>query len=233
MDGTVLTYWHSGNYDGNLAAAEVFTVWRLSWHLAGWKTVLLSEVDTRSSPGICDYGRLLRRHPTVNPKDYEYACFLRWEAYKQWMREHGVSEVLVTDNDVVNCGYTPDDWGVDRGQLPRGLDFCLLGHDQTPSIAWLNPQGADTLRGWFSHLERGDIECINGQAHVSDQTVIANRWERLGYATPEQRRDRPHLCSDLAVPIPAPLRHCSNRGCHKTGNSDKAAAMAKLFLGTR
>jgi len=73
--------------------------WKQSWTAHGWQPEVLTINDCEFKAGELDK---LRAYPSQNPIEYELACWARWVA----MRYRGG---LMTDYDVMNYGFTPED----------------------------------------------------------------------------------------------------------------------------
>ena len=66
--------------DSVLGAWATIAAWRTAWEQAGWRTRVLNESHAQQHPHYNILKLKLARLPTVNPKDYELACFLRYVA---------------------------------------------------------------------------------------------------------------------------------------------------------
>jgi len=86
------------NYD------KLIDIWQKSWKYYGWDPVILTLDDVKQHK---DYNRLLKiceDRPTVNPKNFETLCFLRW------LSMHDKSG-WYADVDMINYGFEPTDYG--------------------------------------------------------------------------------------------------------------------------
>ena len=204
MTTTVLTYHHRGA-EMPREDYRIFSLWEHSWRSAGWTPLLLDASAAELHPRYED----LRRHalflPTVNPVIYELSCYLRWLAYASIVEAGG--PMLVSDFDVVNRGYTPDDWALDAGSLPRGWPFTLLCEDMTPALACVSTGGVETLLSWFLSATVADYESHDGRPHCSDQVVIGRRWPKWAQLVDAVR---PRICAEARTwDGDASLVHCS------------------------
>lgn len=69
--------------------------WKNSWSENGWEPVVLGPIDVQIDPEVA---KAFASIPTINPKEYELACWHRWLA----MRERGG---LLVDYDVLPYGF--------------------------------------------------------------------------------------------------------------------------------
>lgn len=79
----------------NLALVEL---WKEAWMKAGWTPVVLGEEDAAKSPLYRVAKRIFEGFPTVNPKAYEMACYLRAVAMSEiggWMADFDVFPLLM------------------------------------------------------------------------------------------------------------------------------------------
>ena len=83
---------------------EEIAVWKASWERYGWRTEVLNHSAVEEYPGLADLERRFCLLPTVNPKAFEMACYLRWLALAM------VGGGLLTDYDCLNMGFTPEEY---------------------------------------------------------------------------------------------------------------------------
>ena len=79
---TVCTYFEplGLNMDDDNKTREMLEVWRDSWSKQGWETKVLTEKDAALHPNYTEIKHTLLKLPTVNSKEYELSCYLRWVA---------------------------------------------------------------------------------------------------------------------------------------------------------
>ena len=79
---------------------EIIEIWKESWRKNGWNPIVLDQQSINCSDVEIEY---LENLPSVNPKKYEMACFLRWNAMSN------IGGGWMCDYDVINLGFSPDD----------------------------------------------------------------------------------------------------------------------------
>lgn len=107
--------------------AKLVELWKRSWEQQGWEATVLGRSDAERSPYFAELSRAADRLPTVNPKEYERACYIRHGAF------HEVAEVVVwsvfTDYDIINYGFTPNDLQAQRLRgITNSRDVFHLDH---------------------------------------------------------------------------------------------------------
>lgn len=68
---------HQESYETELA---LLLLWQKRWQEIGYGTVVLNESHARAHPLYAEYVRKVDTFPSVNRRDYERACWLRWLA---------------------------------------------------------------------------------------------------------------------------------------------------------
>lgn len=95
--------------------------WRASWRRQGWEPVVLTRRHAEAHPDFGWYSAEMGSLPTVNYRDYELACWIRWLALAQVMRPREVA--VFSDYDVFNRAFTPQDaLATAHGSKPVNLD---------------------------------------------------------------------------------------------------------------
>lgn len=90
-------------YDDSVGAPTpgLIQLWRESWRRNGWTPSVLSPADAIRHPAYKDLKKRIALYPTINPRAYEDACYLRWLALATCKRG------WMTDYDVINNGFAP------------------------------------------------------------------------------------------------------------------------------
>lgn len=73
---------------------EILMVWKKAWAEAGWFPQILTEEDAKAHPEYQQLREKFMSLPTVNSKDYEVSCFMRYVAMAAagggWMTDYDV-----------------------------------------------------------------------------------------------------------------------------------------------
>ena len=80
---------------------EILSLWAASWRMNGWNPVILGRDIARRHPLYEPFLAKVNSMPTVNGREYETACYLRWLAMVV------VGGGLMVDDDVVNLHQPP------------------------------------------------------------------------------------------------------------------------------
>lgn len=184
-------------------------LWKRSWDARGWSPVVLDCQVAQRHPAFERFDRLVRSYPTVNPEDYEAACFERWLALDQ------VGGGLMTDYDVLNA----------RLPYPHNMPDAPLvacDVDRVPCAVYTQAGGAAEMVRWFSNRRRvlKAITSEQGHPHVSDMHVFKSCFH--GPVVP--------LCGLYGGPdnTPTPLWHVASAVTKCTGR-DKLIFLEHVF----
>lgn len=133
--------------------------WKGIWACAGFEPIILGVKDFHKHPKYKVMDAKFHSFPTVNPKRYEIACFRRWCAM-------AVIGGFMVDYDVFPYGlspFTPD----------RGLVFYDRG--KVPCAVSGSKEDYEKMLRWFLGYEGEVDDCVNGRAHISDQTITTKQ----------------------------------------------------------
>jgi len=149
---------------GNMNAFEqgrMIELWKRAWTRDGWDPVVLTPKEARGSPLYDNLLPKFQAMPTVNHKDYEMACWLRWIA----MSSLGG---FMVDYDVMPFGFRPD-------MLPKNEGaYVSVMADNNPcpcAVHGTAEQFENTAR-LMGDLVVTDEHQHGGRAHFSDQSAI-------------------------------------------------------------
>ena len=171
----------------NKAALEILEAWKESWSKLGWKTKVLTEEDARLHPQYQKIKATLLKLPTVNPKDYEMACYLRWVAAAAAgckVRTHAFKQLryarLMTfcwplmmqwmaDTDMINFGLPPQgNWIGPKLHSFEGI---------IPSLVTGSTEAFESILKIFLRAAEdpvgNEIVIHNGKNHTSDMIILA------------------------------------------------------------
>lgn len=80
---------------------KLLELWAESWEYYGWKPVVLDRTVAESHPRFKEWAQKFSQYPSINPKEYELACYYRWIAMAV------VDGGFMSDIDVMNYGFRP------------------------------------------------------------------------------------------------------------------------------
>lgn len=133
----------------------LLALWAEGWRKRGWEPVVLDNSHARQHPKYNEHYQRFYDYPTVNPKPYEMACYLRWLAFE------AVGGGYMTDADVMNYNFhVPQEVGVPTIHDPHGVP-CMVS-----ASAKHAHEIADFL---FNSTHVGDY---NGRPHTSDMIIL-------------------------------------------------------------
>jgi hypothetical protein len=216
---TVYTYHEP--VPGMANPSRLLNLWQKTWNEMGYATQILSERDAYSHPGYAYYNERISRFPSVNPRGYDRACFIRHLAMAN---TEGKECRILLDYDVVNRDLTPSDASFLWHHQP-----CLTICEPTrvPCCVLGRPEDFEGLC---------DILCEydpKGERHVSDMTIIRRTNLPCGNACVE------HLNSGQPIVDhpgdgwkKAPMIHFSNYSFQKLGWTGDKAELIQRALAT-
>jgi len=138
---------------------KMLPMWTDAWARLGWEPIVLDHSHARMHPMYDQYVEKYKRLPTVNPKGYELACYLRWLAVAAmgggWM----------SDSDVIPYSFKPvappysklTIWSYGGHICP-----CLVSGD-----ADAYSHAAEVFAAW-----EGPTNDEGGREHASDQNIL-------------------------------------------------------------
>jgi hypothetical protein len=202
-------------YPGSPSAAGTLGLWVRSWKNNGWSPVVLTPVYYESHPMLRRLRERIAKLPTVNDRNYEAQCYLRWLAFDT--RAPGV----FSDFDTINYSMKPEDVPrVPEGD-PKILSISHAGHPN-PGLFVANQAGVRSMLHDFLHAEI-PRDTIYGRPHTSDMYYFFRRAVRA----PGVNR-----CPNVGLGdwTHAPCVHWHNSGIVRLGRSpaDRPNVIQKL-----
>ena len=181
----------------------VLRLWAESWKKFGWTPRVLTDRLARMSPDFDQYLARINKLPTVNAREYENACYLRWLALQDagggWM----------VDYDVINFGFRPRK-GVGEVEM---LDCTYV-----PCAVWANKMGSAKICGMiYKHRPKTE--------HVSDMTIFKTQFARKAFGLPGT------AVVEYSVPgwEKAPLVHFAAGKCRHFPSKVEAIRLASQY----
>lgn len=155
---------------------QLISLWRKHWRKAGWDPYVLNEYHARIHPLYKKFAEAVDKLPTVNPKSYEYSCFLRHLALAT------VGGGWMADYDVFPTGS--DTWSYldPVGERPHFL--FILQTPCCPSVMHATPELSVRFCQTIIDGKTGQRP-QDGRAHTSDQYCLeqlhmdGERWIQI------------------------------------------------------
>jgi hypothetical protein len=140
---------------------KILEVWKKSWSYYGWNPIVLTLEDCKKHSFYEKYREKCESFPTVNDKNYEILCYLRWLAMANLGGWH-------CDFDVINYGFEP----IDYKEKIVSCTHWSLG----ASTVHLPKNGYENLINLIYNYEvsEKDINTEFKRHHVSDMTILNN-----------------------------------------------------------
>jgi len=163
---------------------ELLSLWEKTWKTHGWNPIVLHSHEFPQHDDC--YAPLLERIntlPTINPRDYENACYLRWLAMYQVACKRPGEVLWMSDYDVMNHGVSPFD---------PGSGLTIHDSEGTPCLVSGDAEAYRKLVNWILECTGvfgdgvNDISYHRKQTdrlHVSDMTIFKRHQQAGQVAT--------------------------------------------------
>jgi hypothetical protein len=135
-------------------------VWHRSWKFYGWNPIVLTLDDAKNYEEYDKFCNVCETFPTVNNKNYEVACFVRWLTMYD-------KSGWITDFDVINYGFEPIDY--------KNEHVSLTGSMGGSTISGPNTFYKDVINTIMTYKFDPTIDFIftdQIRHHISDLTVM-------------------------------------------------------------
>lgn len=137
---------------------EVVDYWQEVWRANGWKTRVLTLSNAQMHPSFNGIWEKANSLPTVNNRDFERACFIRWCAF-------ALFRGAIADSDVFpRVNYPPRDYEIPYTADPCGGPGFMVG----------STFSYDHILHAIFDYEPKPTDTVFGKPHVSDLTVLQN-----------------------------------------------------------
>lgn len=183
---------------------EIIEVWKKSWENNGWNPIVLDRKFIKCTNLEIEY---LENLPSVNPKKYEMACFLRWNAMSN------IGGGWMCDYDVINIGFSPED-----SKKYESMSI-LQGH--VPCLVYGTSEDYKHIFNIFTTESSNFITKIDEKSHTSDMIIISNIKNRDFIKCLNIVDDYPKKEKSILI-------HCSEYCCRSVSITKKEAMISIL-----
>lgn len=146
---------------------DLISIWEKSWKYYGWNPIILTLKDAQKHERYDELYNKAEKYPTVNIKQFEMYCFLRWLAIAHiggWY----------TDVDMINYGFLPHDYGVES--------VTTYVHGIAPATVYLTKKKYNDLiiESLINYeTTESDYMLSMNKYHVSDMTILNKKTHLL------------------------------------------------------
>ena len=146
------------------AQGSIIERWTESWSAQGFSPVVLDQSHAEKHPHYAAHLAVFRSFPTINPREYELACYLRWLALE------AVGGGLMSDYDVMN---------VSLGQSEiDGRDIVFHERRRVPCLVQASDRGAAEIVKFLISNKPGAV------SHWSDMlSLMQGQWPAMDHCT--------------------------------------------------
>lgn len=152
--------------------------WSYEWTRLGFLPKILSRQDAMSHANFAELEKHFQKYPSINPLEYELACWLRWIAMVQ------VGGGLMLDYDVLPYGFSKAQLDLIVSHSNGSLDslpVILMDHNPCPCAVYGTAKEFNNAVIWFANNEKKCSAPHGGKPHASDQTGVQSGppWRAL------------------------------------------------------
>lgn len=153
---------------------KLILLWKKRWEEAGYTAEVLTEYHAAQHRGYEDFKKAVATLPSINPGDYDHACYLRWLAVAEVAK--GDEVVAMTDYDVIPYGK-PDLESYANGRklvfLQKYIPALVIGTKKM----FFNQAMKFAVYKYKPETVDGALEpkIIEGKPHTSDQNICAEQ----------------------------------------------------------
>lgn len=160
---TVYTYYVKISEKQHAESLPMLAHWKRSWASRGWNPVVLGQHHAQSHPLFNVFNDRVKELPTINPAEYELACYHRWLAVAQ------MGGGFMTDYDVINYSYpaAPVSCPLRIHEAHPALD------EVTPSVVSGSQAGFERACAAFCATNHESLNyTVKGELHASDMIIL-------------------------------------------------------------
>jgi hypothetical protein len=167
LGSTVFTYYEPVLDNQDEERQKLLNLWRKSWTAYGWTPIVFDSNIAKKHPEYEQYYRAFYSFPTVNPKAYEVACFVRWVCMLV------VGGGYLSDMDVMNYGFTPED----AAKMTDG-SLHVFTHDAVPAFTHGSNAEYERIVNMFVYYSE-PFDVYKGKLQASDMGML-RKFARAG-----------------------------------------------------
>lgn len=146
---------------------DLISVWEKSWRYYGWNPIILTLKDAQKHEKYNELYDKADSYPTINGKQFEMYCFLRWLAIAHvggWY----------TDVDMINYGFIPHDYGE--------VSVTTQHYSIAPATVYLTKKKYNDIiiNSLINHeVTESDFIASVNKYHVADMTILNKKTHLL------------------------------------------------------
>ena len=149
--------------------SALLNIWKSNWQKHGFRTIVCGKEMARKHPLYGPFVQKTRTFPTINGRQYEEACYIRWLAFEVMM-DATDGRALMSDYDVYANGFNAE-------QHLGQEDIRLHELTRVPCLVEANRKGAAEIIAFIMSREM-EPEC----GHYSDMYAFKeSNWPITGF----------------------------------------------------
>jgi hypothetical protein len=202
---------------------DLIDLWKKSWIKQGWNPIIFNLNDSKKHPLYNEIYSICEKRPTLNEKNFEMYCYLRWLAMANVTGWY-------CDVDIINYGFKP----IDYGDLVVSSDYVKKIHG---TCFYMPKEKYQQLILEIKNYQVSfdDVHIVNGKAfpHLSDLMIMSKTKIKIDQCISihGSYKASPNWKTDLLVHYTTPCTLIDPEDKNKTRvNIIKEDPRSKIFL---
>lgn len=198
---------------------KMLSLWRAHHARLGFQPFVLQEWHAQRHPRYAQFCEAIEKLPSINPKQYDRACYLRWLAVAAAALEGMTGPHIMMDYDTWLTPSVYDD--LNPVLAPDRPDALHVYQNATPCIVSGPGKAFEQACIWFASFKPAE-----GEKHLSDMVIL----ERVAAQEPEAYvRYNYAKCYGEPNWTSAPALHFSNACMIPAGKGPRCNWIPKLL----
>jgi len=215
----LFTYYDHVPAHDNANELKMLTLWRRHHKQFGFDPFVLREFHARKHPRFAQFLEAVRKLPSINPENYDLACYVRWMAVAQMAHELRLKRAVMMDYDTFLTPTVHDDLNILKVESP---DRLAVLQNTTPCLVLGSATNFEQACIWFA-----STKAAAELKHTSDMVIL----EHVATTEPAAfNRFNAVKCYGEDGWKTAPAIHFSNASMIPAGKGPRCDWIPKLLL---
>lgn len=153
--------------------SKLILLWRQRWKAANFVPMVLNEWWARRHPLFAEYDKAVSALPSINPGQYDRACFLRWMAVCVALSDLNLTGAVMSDYDVM-----PYTTAYNINKFIETDRLTILQQHVPSLVAGTSEHFEDQCLRFASYTLEPEDTDAKGQTHMSDMIILAKQKSR-------------------------------------------------------
>lgn len=159
----IYTYYQPLTNSIDFELLQILQIWAYAFYAHGFYPIVLNKNSIRTRTNLDELVKTFSSFPTVNPKNYELNCYLRWIA----LAERGGG--ILMDYDILPMLHSNSKQLI---ELKNSTHRQLITYKNSiPMIARGNVRQINKWIDYMLNFNLSNTNLINGKRHISDMIM--------------------------------------------------------------